>query len=130
MGDAERGYAGACRNQRICSVARRATAFDPKDHYQTAEAMRRAVVAAFGDEAGEPGPVTRGVAASATGGVAELDDDELDFCPNCGAILNAQEGFATNNGFWTCRACGQQLFGDGVYAGLWLRQGSYPRSCP
>ena len=155
-GDRERGLAGACGNQRLCAVARRATAFDPEARYQTAEALRRAVVSAFADagdgarRAGAPAPqpalplgmpAGRDAAQPALGPaphragllaraarllgrgradrVAErLDEgEEVDFCPNCGAILNAQQGFAANDGYWVCRACGQQLFGDGVYAG-------------
>ncbi len=33
-------------------------------------------------------------------------------CPNCGANLEAQQGFDSDNGYWTCALCGQQLFGD------------------
>ena len=102
--DLEGGFAGACGNKRLCSVARKATSFDPDDRYQTAEDMRRAVVAAFGglDDGELEG---------------EECGDVLEFCPNCGAILTIQQGFESNDGFWTCKACGQQLFGDGVYAG-------------
>ena len=66
--------------------------------------MRHAVVAAFGglDDGELEG---------------EECGDVLEFCPNCGAILTIQQGFESNDGFWTCKACGQQLFGDGVYAG-------------
>ena len=33
-------------------------------------------------------------------------------CPNCGADLQAQQGFDPSKGYWTCADCGQQLFGD------------------
>ncbi len=33
-------------------------------------------------------------------------------CPNCGANLEAQQGFDSDNGYWTCALCGQRLFGD------------------
>lgn len=154
-GDIERGFAGACRDQRLCTIARRATAFDPDDRYQTAEALRRALVAVASDEdgaarsvlapthvPGDPGFTPSPARAYTTARTAELpsflrrvmahlapasrpamrmDDartgEVVEICPNCGAILGAQPGFEDNDGFWVCRACGQQLYGEGVYDG-------------
>jgi ribosomal protein L37AE/L43A len=39
------------------------------------------------------------------------------YCPNCGAILNDQDGFDPRNGNWSCASCGQELYGDDVYEG-------------
>ena len=39
------------------------------------------------------------------------------FCPNCGAILNNQQGFDPTEGYWTCTSCGEMLTGDDVYDG-------------
>lgn len=139
-GDIERGFAGACRDQRLCSIARRATAFDPDDRYQTAEAMRWALMAVASDAEAQvtehetqpthpvPAhthtPLLHRVISHLTGSThpaMRMDDartgDVMEFCPNCGAILGAQPGFEDNNGFWVCRACGQQLYGEGVYDG-------------
>ena len=33
-------------------------------------------------------------------------------CTNCGANLVLQEVFDPEKGYWTCTACGQQLFGN------------------
>lgn len=43
--------------------------------------------------------------------------DEDYYCPNCGATLNAQEGFDPDDGYWTCTECGKTLYGDGIYEG-------------
>ena len=39
------------------------------------------------------------------------------FCPNCGAILNDQYGFAPDGGTWRCTECGELLVDDDVYNG-------------
>ena len=39
------------------------------------------------------------------------------FCPNCGAILNDQDGFDPSCGSWTCTCCGEHLMDDDVYEG-------------
>ena len=140
QGDIERGFAGACRDQRLCTIACRATAFDPDDRYQTAEAMRWALMAVASDAEAQvtehetrpthpvPAhthtPLLHRVISHLTGSThpaMRMDDartgDVMEFCPNCGAILGAQPGFEDNNGFWVCRACGQQLYGEGVYDG-------------
>ncbi len=39
------------------------------------------------------------------------------FCPNCGAILNDQDGFDPDEGTWTCTDCGQSLYGDDLCDG-------------
>lgn len=39
------------------------------------------------------------------------------FCPNCGAILNEQYGFAPDGGTWRCTECGELLVDDDVYNG-------------
>ena len=33
------------------------------------------------------------------------------YCPNCGAVLNGQEGFNTDLNSWVCKKCGKQLVG-------------------
>lgn len=39
------------------------------------------------------------------------------FCPTCGAILNYQDGFDPNRGFWTCTKCGKLLVDANIYNG-------------
>ena len=39
------------------------------------------------------------------------------YCPNCGAILNDQEGFNPDGGTWTCTQCGKFLMDDDIYDG-------------
>lgn len=39
------------------------------------------------------------------------------YCPNCGAILNEQDGFDLSYGTWTCNECGMLLMDDDVYEG-------------
>ena len=42
----------------------------------------------------------------------ELYEDEYNYCPNCGAVLDDQKGFSENDGTWICSECGMQLYGD------------------
>lgn len=37
-------------------------------------------------------------------------DDEY-YCPNCGAVLNDQDGFDPDGSVWTCTECGETLYG-------------------
>ncbi len=39
------------------------------------------------------------------------------FCPNCGAILNNQDGFDPAEGTWRCTKCGEFLMGGDIYYG-------------
>ena len=39
------------------------------------------------------------------------------YCPNCGAILNDQNGFDPSGGTWTCTECGKLLVDEDVYKG-------------
>ena len=43
-------------------------------------------------------------------------DDEY-HCPNCGAVLNNQDGFSPYDGTWTCTECYQRLMDDEIYDG-------------
>ncbi len=36
-------------------------------------------------------------------------------CPNCGAVLNDQDGFDPDCGAWRCTECGEMLMDDDVY---------------
>lgn len=40
------------------------------------------------------------------------DLEEEYYCPNCGAILNDQDGFDPDNGYWICKECSQPLFDE------------------
>lgn len=42
------------------------------------------------------------------------------FCPNCNAILNNQSGFKPE-GTWKCMSCGQTLYGEDVYDGIFYK---------
>ena len=49
--------------------------------------------------------------------VADALEAEEHFCPHCGAILDDQDGFDPENGFWRCAICGTELYGDAAEAG-------------
>ena len=40
------------------------------------------------------------------------DLEEEYYCPNCGAILNDQDGFDPDDGYWICKECSQPLFDE------------------
>lgn len=40
-------------------------------------------------------------------------DDEY-YCPNCGAVLNNQDGFDPDKSAWTCTECGETLYGNDI----------------
>lgn len=40
-------------------------------------------------------------------------DDEY-YCPNCGAVLNDQDGFDPDGSAWTCTECGETLYGGDI----------------
>lgn len=40
--------------------------------------------------------------------------DEEYYCPNCGAVLNDQDGFDPDGSAWTCTECGQTLYGGDI----------------
>lgn len=42
-----------------------------------------------------------------------MANDEY-YCPNCNAVLNEQIGFDPEKEVWTCKECGETLYGDDV----------------
>lgn len=90
-------------NDSMQIVAEAATRMDPEDRYRSMHELQHMV-----KKAGKVGILDTG------------DESLLDMiygeaycdCPNCGAILNDQEGFDPDNGVWTCTKCGMRLYGD------------------
>lgn len=59
-------------------------------------------------------PVFTGIVNQIGEGRADNQTEKEDeyICPNCGAILNKQEGFSPDLGTWICQKCRTQLFDE------------------
>ena len=84
------------KDYRLLKIAAAATEMSPKDRYSSVKELKDKII--HRKMLGGLGPEGR--------------DADVCFCMNCGAILYDQEGFGNNDGTWTCRICGQSLFGD------------------
>lgn len=55
------------------------------------------------------GDILGAVAAGMSSGGSSPDDLGCDwFCDNCGAYMNEQDGFTTEDGAWECEECGYE----------------------
>ena len=71
-----------------------------------------------------------GLLGSVLRGVADaLNDSGCDwYCDNCGAYLNSQPGFTTEDGVWDCTECGEEndVSEDNIvpddYIGTWAER--------